>query len=283
VIGYYDTVTGELKFIGTAEPSPLERITLAHELTHAIDDQRFGLEKLDVLSAECRDEEVAAAVALVEGNATFFMLRWAQTYLTPEEQVEVGVEAALQDISTGDIPPFVLRLQAWSYDEGLRFITALSAAGGADAIDEAFGDPPVSTEQIIHPERYPNDAPTPVDVPDLSDELGQGWEDLDVMTIGEEWLQIAFGLRLDASQAAQASAGWDGGTYRAFTDGEDAAVVLTTVWDSEDDASEFATAMISWLDAGEDVGVVVGPDGTSVQVLFASDKATLGTLEAAAA
>ena len=128
-----------------------------------------------------------------------------------------------------------------------------------------------------------NDAPTPVDVPDLSGALGEGWEDLDVMTIGEEWLQIAFGLRLDASQAAQASAGWDGGTYRAFTDGEDAAVVLTTVWDSEDDASEFATAMISWLDAGEDVGVVVGPDGTSVQVLFASDKATLGTLEAAAA
>ena len=283
VIGYYDTVTGELKFIGTAEPSPLERITLAHELTHAIDDQRFGLEKLDVLSAECRDEEVAAAGALVEGNATFFMLRWAQTYLTPEEQVEVGVEAALQDISTGDIPPFVLRLQAWSYDAGQLFIAALVSDGGVDAIDAAMADPPVSTEQIIHPERYPNDAPTPVDVPDLSDELGQGWEDLDVMTIGEEWLQIAFGLRLDASQAAQASAGWDGGTYRAFTDGEDAAVVLTTVWDSEDDASEFATAMISWLDAGEDVGVVVGPDGTSVQVLFASDKATLGTLEAAAA
>ena len=282
VIGYYDTLTGELKFIGMQEPSPLERITLAHELTHAIDDQRFGLEKLDVLAAECRDEEATAAIALVEGNATFFMLRWAQTYLTPEEQVEVGVEAALQDTSTGDIPPFVLRLQAFSYDQGLRFVTALSSQGGVEAIDEAFLDPPVSTEQVIHPERYPNDAPTPVDVPDLSEALGEGWEDLDVMAIGESWLRIALGLRLDGTQASDAAAGWDGGTYRAWTDGEDAAVVLATVWDSEADASQFATAMTSWLEAGDDVGIVVGPDGTSVEVLFASDTETLQTLQTAA-
>jgi hypothetical protein len=283
VIGYYDTLTGELKFIGTEEPSPLERITLAHELTHAIDDQRFGLEKLDVLSAECRDEESSAALAVVEGNATFFMLRWAQTFLTPEEQVEVGVEAALQDTSTGDIPPFVLQLQAFSYDQGLQFVTALSSQGGVDAIDEAFLDPPVSTEQVIHPERYPNDVPTPVDVADLSGALGQGWEDLDVMTIGESWLRIALGLRLDGTQASAAAAGWDGATYRAWSDGEEAAVVLATIWDTQADASEFATAMTSWLDEGADVGVVVGPEGTTVVVLFATDPASLGTLQAAVA
>jgi hypothetical protein len=282
VIGYYDTLTGELKFLGTQEPSPLERITLAHELTHAIDDQRFGLEKLDVLAAECRDEESSAAVALVEGNATFFMLGWAQTYLTAQEQVEVGVEAALQDTSTGGIPPFILRLQAWSYDEGLSFVTALAGSGGTEAIDEAFAAPPVSTEQILHPERYPNDAPTPVNVPDLSGALGPGWEDLDVMTVGEAWLKLALGLRLGASEAAAAAAGWDGGTYRAWTDGERAAVVLSTVWDSEVDAGAFADAMTSWLDQDEGVGVVVEPDGASVDVLFASDEAALDTLEAAA-
>ena len=103
------------------------------------------------------------------------------------------------------------------------------------------------------------------------------------MTIGEEWLKLAMGLRLDATQAADAAAGWDGGTYRAWSDGEEAAVVLSTVWDSDDDASQFATAMISWLDEGDDVGVVLARDGTSVQVLFASDEATLESLEAAAA
>lgn len=282
VIGYYDTLTGTLKFIGSADPSPLERITLAHELTHAIDDQRFGLEKLDVLASECRDEEAAAAVALVEGNATYFMLKWAQTFLTPEEQVQVGIEAATQDVSTGDVPPFVNDLLAWSYNQGLQFVTTIEVDGGLEAIDAAFADPPTSTEQIIHPERYPNDAPTPVDVPDLGPALGQGWEDLDVMTVGEEWLQLALGLRQDRTQSSQAAAGWDGGTYRAWTDGEQVAVVLSTVWDSEQDASEFATAMISWLDEGGDIGAVVGPDGTSVKVLFASDEATLQALRTAA-
>jgi hypothetical protein len=281
VIGYYDTVTGELKFTGSESPSPLERITLAHELTHAIDDQRFGLERLDVLGAECRDEDAAAALALVEGNATFFMLRWAQTFLTAAEQVQVGIEASTQDASTEGIPAFVTRLQAWPYEQGMRFIGALDSRGGLDAVDEAFQDLPASTEQIIHPERYPNDAPTPVDVPDLSDELGDGWTDLDVMAVGEAWLRIALGLRLEGSDAGAAAAGWDGGTYRAWSDGTNAAVVLSTVWDGLDDAEGFADAMTEWIDEGDEHATVLGPDGSSVTVLFATDAATLAALEAA--
>jgi hypothetical protein len=283
VIGYYDTLTGELKFIGTGSPTPLERITLAHELTHAIDDQRFGLETLDQLSAECRDERSAAAIAVVEGNATFFMLRWAERFLTPEEQVRVGIEAAQQDTSTEGIPPFIQRLQAWSYDQGLRFIGALESRGGLDAVDAAFEDLPVSTEQIIHPERYPNDAPTPVDVGDLSGALGDGWEDLDVMTIGEAWLSLALGLRLDGSEVQEATAGWDGGLYRGWSDGRDAAVVLATEWDGAADAEEFAAAMQTWIDAGDDPGRVLEPDGTGVTVVFATDEGTLDRLETAAA
>ena len=281
VIGYYDTVTGTLKFTGSQSPSPLERITLAHELTHAIDDQRFGLERLDVMGAECRDEAAAAALALVEGNATFFMLRWAQTFLTAAEQVQVGIEAAGQDTSAEGVPPFVARLQAWPYDQGMRFISALDSRGGLDEVDRAFRDLPVSTEQIIHPERYPNDAPTPVDVPDLSAALGPGWEDLDVMTIGEEWLQIALGLRLDGSEASAAASGWDGGTYRAWSDGTHTAVVLSTVWDSANDAEEFATSMTDWVEQGDQAATVLEPVGGSVTVLFATDTATLQSLEAA--
>ncbi len=281
VIGYYNTLNGELKFVGTESPSPLDRITLAHELTHAIDDQRFGLERLDVLGAECREEELAAEIALVEGNATFFMLQWARTFLTPVEQVQVGIDAATQDVSTEGIPPFIQRLQSWSYDEGLRFISALDASGGLEAVDDAFADPPVSTEQVIHPERYPNDAPTPVDVANLSNELGQGWEDIDVMTIGESWLALALGLRLGGSEANAAAAGWDGGTYRAWSNGDDVAVLLATVWDTERDAADFATAMGEWIDAGDEVASVSATTGNEIWALFATDAETLAALEAA--
>jgi hypothetical protein len=282
VIGYYDTVTGELKFIGEEDPSPLERITLAHELTHAIDDQWFALERLDTLGAECRDEELDAAVALVEGNATFFMLRWAQSFLTPAEQLEVGVEAAAQEPPAGDIPPFISAVQEWPYIDGMEFVTQLESQGGVEAIDAAFESPPVSTEQIMHPERYPNDLPVPVDVPDLASELGEGWADLDVQGVGESWLNLALGLYLDGDEAAAAAAGWDGGIYRAWSLGDDVAVVLSTAWDSEADAEEFAAAMASWIDASGRPATVLPVEGSSVRVLFGSDADSLALLEAAA-
>jgi hypothetical protein len=277
VIGYYDTLTGELKFIGQEEPSPLERITLAHELTHAIDDQRFGLEKVDVLGASCRDEELEASIALIEGNATFFMLRWARSFLTLDEQLQVGVEAGEQEPPPSDIPPFISRMQEWPYLDGMAFVVALESEGGVDAIDAAFLDPPVSTEQVIHPERYPDDVPVPVDVPDVADRLGQGWEDLDVQLVGEAWLDVALGLRLDEAEATAASTGWDGGIYRAWSDGRDVAVVLATAWDTEQDAQEFADAMTRWAAEGGQVADVL-LDGSSVRVLFATDDGVRRTL-----
>jgi hypothetical protein len=278
VIGYYDTITGELVFIGTSDPSPLERVTLAHELTHAIDDQRFALEQLDVLGSECRDEPLQAAIAVVEGNATFFMFRWAQTFLTLPEQLDLSAEAAAQEPPPSDIPPFIDAIQNWPYIEGLRFITAIEARGGLDAVDAAFRDVPISTEQIIHPERYPNDVPTPVDVPDLAGDLGKGWRDLDVQGVGEMWLDLALALRIDRTESAEATAGWDGGIYRAWSDGEQVALVLATVWDGERDAEQFAAAMQRWIVQGDTVAEVLPPEGTSVRVLFASDADTLSAL-----
>jgi hypothetical protein len=282
VIGYYDTVTGELVFLGQQDPTPLERFTLAHELTHAIDDQRFGLEKVDILGSQCREEELQGSLGLVEGNATFFMLRWARTFLTADEQIELSAEAAAQEPPPSDIPPFIDALQAWPYTTGLRFITQLEAEGGLDAVDAAFLDMPVSSEQIIHPERYPNDVPTPVDVPDLASELGAGWEDLDVQPVGEIWLHLAMNLRLDGGDSSQATAGWDGGIYRAWSEGDRVAIVLSTAWDSERDAEEFAAEMQRWVAAGDAPAEVLPADGTSVRVLFATDAETLATLAAAA-
>lgn len=281
VIGYYDTLTGELVFIGTDDPSPYERVTLAHELTHAIDDQSFGLERIDQLITSCRDEAAAAAIALVEGNATFFMTQYAFAYLTPEEQLALGTESGGE---APDIAPFIENQQIWPYLKGQTFVQALSADGGVDAIDDAFRDLPVSTEQILHPERYPNDVPAPVDVPDLGPALGRGWEDLDVQEVGEAWLSLALDLRMDSSDAADAAAGWDGGLYRAWTDGRDVAVLLSTVWDSPEDAEAFAGAMTSWIAASPEgqAGEVLPVEGNAARALFATDAPTLEALRAAA-
>jgi hypothetical protein len=103
------------------------------------------------------------------------------------------------------------------------------------------------------------------------------------MSIGEAWLQIALGLRLDGSEADAAAAGWDGGTYRAWSNGTDTAVELSTVWDSARDAEEFAASMTEWIDQGDGPATVLQPEGNAVTVLFASDPTTLEGLQSAAA
>ncbi|MFB3737741.1 MAG: hypothetical protein ACE14W_02100 [Candidatus Velamenicoccus archaeovorus] len=279
VIGFYDTLTKQLVFLGGEEPSPYERVTLAHELTHALDDQHFGLSRVDHLGITCRDEAAEAAVGAVEGSATYFMLAYAQRFLSIQEQLQVGLQTGP---STAGIPPFVLQTQTWPYTAGLGFMQAMDARGGIEAIDRALQHFPLSTEQVMHPERYPNDVPTPVDVPQVAAGLGPGWKDLDVMEVGEAFLSILLGLRIDGTTAASAAEGWDGGIYRAWSDGDRVALELSTVWDTSRDASEFASAMDAWIGTSQPA-VVLPVQGRRVRVLFGSDAPTLELLQRAAA
>src|SRR5207244_3034581 len=95
------------------------------------------------------------------------------------------------------VPPFVLNMMDWPYIAGPRFIATLYGRGGTASVNRALRDLPASTEQVMHPSRYPDDRPQPVDVPDLGPKLGPKWRDLDVQEVGEAWLADLLGLRLD--------------------------------------------------------------------------------------
>jgi hypothetical protein len=272
VVGFYNPANGQLVYIGDTDLDQTERFILAHELTHAIDDQHFGLRRLDSIGARCDDEAFTAGLGAIEGSAQYFA---TQVLIRFPSDAPLG--GGGDGGSLDDVPPFVTDLQLWPYDAGNAFIRHVDEAGGTAQVDEALTTFPVSTEQIMHPERWPNDVPQPVDVPDLRPALGAGWRDLDVMTVGEAWLQLMLALRLDADVAARAAAGWDGGIYRAWTDGSETAVVLRTVWDSTEDAQQFAGAIEGW--AGD--AAFVSLDDMRVDVGFASDASTLAALRAA--
>lgn len=281
VVGFYDPATGELVYLGDRgeELGLLEKVTLAHELTHAIDDQHFDLSRLDDLVASCRDEEFAAALGVVEGSAQYFstevLIEYPDIDLADAMEALAGLLTSSQDLA--GVPPFVQALQGWSYLAGQAFVTEVAVANGDDAVNDALRNPPVSTEQILHPDRWPSDAPARVNLPDLSGGLGDGWGDLDAMTVGEAWLAAMLDLRLDAGAAAAAADGWDGGVYRAWTDGEDVVVALITAWDTPGESDAFATAMDSWFEQGVTTGEVLRPVGDRTQVaLFATDEALLG-------
>ncbi|MEX1046972.1 MAG: hypothetical protein WD757_00765 [Actinomycetota bacterium] len=276
VVGFYIPETEELFFLGSNDPSPLERYILAHELTHALDDQHFDLDRIDALSGKCQDDAVAAATAVVEGSAEASTVLVVQRFFSVSDQLELGSEAVATSQSTGDAPPFLVELAIWPYIEGLEFVSELQSRDGFEGVNAALRSPPVTSEQVLHPEKYPSDEPQETDIPDLGPRLGGNWSDIDVQDVGEQWLSTLLDLRLPPDEAEAAAAGWDGGIYRAWSDGEKVAVVLTTAWDSSGDAAEFAEAMREWFEPGQ--AAVASSHGDRALVFFASDQPTLDAL-----
>jgi hypothetical protein len=281
VIGYYDPSSGQLVFIGSDNPSPVERLTLAHELTHADDDQHFDLNRLNGLENACADERMIAALGAVEGSAVYFSFQVAQTFFSPGDLAKLAFGGG--GGPPGGVPPFVQALETWPYIDGPGFIRTLRTTRGIDGVNAALRRFPETTEQVIHPEKFPGDRPVAVEVPDLGPALGAGWRDLDVMDVGEEWLRAMLGLRLDTAAAASAAAGWGGAQYRAFTDGTHVAVALVTAWDTPRDATEFLVALRRWMEPGQAAVAGRTTDPTRVVGLFASDRGTLASLEKALA
>jgi hypothetical protein len=272
VVGFYNQDNGELVYIGDASLTDLsERFILAHELTHAIDDQHFDLARLDALGAHCEAERSQAALGAVEGSAQYF----ASQVIT---RFPGGTLSSPTPPSLGGVPPFIVGMELWPYSAGQTFMTTLRQRGGPAAVNGALQHLPVTTSQVMHPERYPSVRPMPLNVPQLAHRLGPGYRDVDVMDVGEEFLDQMLQLRLASSASAGATDGWSGGLYRAWSDGSHTAVVLATAWDSAGDARAFGQAMQDWLDAGSTPGAVLSTQGTRVTVGFSDDPSALAAL-----
>jgi hypothetical protein len=229
---------------------PYARIILAHELTHAVTDQHYDLTKADRLAAAGgHEDELAAYSGLVEGDATLLMQRYLAERLTPREQADAAVAVARDGTPMRDAAPAAVReSMLFPYQEGLRFVQALYRRGGWAAVDRAYRDPPRTTEQLLHPERYlgPRDQPQPVTVGDLSARLGGGWRPAADTTFGEFDARLLLGGGAGGAGAASAAEGWDGGRLRTFQRGGGTAMVIGTVWDSGAEAAEFCRAMTTW-------------------------------------
>ena len=275
VLGFYNSQNEELVYAGDTDISRIEQFILAHELTHAIDDQHFDLDRLDDMAIACQDELGEAAVGVVEGSANHFATQVILRYPNPEmgELPDSG--------DAGAVPPMITGLQNYPYTDGQRFVDALADRGGVEAVNEALRSFPTTTEQVLHPAKYPDEQPRDVDVPDFAPTFGEDWSDLDVRVVGELWLKVLLGLRLGDAEAAAAAEGWDGGVYRAWSDGDDTAVALVTKWDSPSDASAFASALRGWVRDGDGHGVVLDADGDRVVAGFASSEDVLGPHTAA--
>jgi hypothetical protein len=286
VAGFYDPDTDAMTIVQRdAAFGPLEKVTLAHEFTHALQDQHFTLDSFG-LDEVAEGDRGLGRLALIEGDATLVMSLWARRHLTPDEILEMVQQSndpAAQAV-LARMPPILLRQTLFPYTDGLTFVSGIFQQGGFDAVDEAFAKPPDSTEQILHPERYAaGEKPVAVGLPAVTEALGSGWTETTTDTMGELNVQIWLQQDQGASASRRAAEGWGGDRIGAYLGPDDAwAVAWQTAWDTPSDAAEFAAGareVIGGLEGESDL--LTGAGSETVIVLLASDAATLDRLQAA--
>jgi len=277
VLGYYDPQDGRLRVVKSAGTGTrvLWEMTLAHELTHALEDQHFPFQT----AAAGSDDRALARTALIEGTATSLMYEYVQRYFTSEETLGSLLGAAFQD--TGDLPPFLEAQVIFPYLDGEAFVSDLRdrADGRWNLVDTAYeAHMPASTEQILHPDAYfEADQPQPVRI---HARLGAAWRRAGAGTWGE--LQTRELLALAGANARDAAAGWGGDRYELWESAGRDVLMMRWRWDTPRDEAEFAGALRVWA-----AGVLKRPHtvverGGAVTLVVAPDARILGRVAAGA-
>lgn len=257
VLGYYDQISKELFVRNDGDKlTPSARQTLAHEFVHALQDQHFDLEKM--LPTETTDDDGSLAIrSLVEGDATVSGLLYAQQYMSQQDYQSIINESSNADTSVLDsAPKYIQESLYFPYDQGVQFVIALNILNGYDEINDAFANPPASTEQIMHPEKYLKDMPQPAPLVPLTDTLGTGWTHADNGTLGEFDLKVILEEN-HASDPEGGAAGWGGGVYEYYENGDDALHMINTVWDTGRDADEFEDSINETFDGYSKNGTII--------------------------
>jgi hypothetical protein len=235
VLGYYVPKTGRLlvqKLDGDEGLGAGEKFVLAHELEHALADQRLGIPREEGAAPAQADRE-GARQALTEGDATITMLQFATTSLTDEERLSLATDPSLGgESSLQDAPYFVRKTFEFPYDRGADFVCALYDRGGWEAVDRAYDDPPESSAQVLFPQDYLDDV-KPRNPRDPRAPAG-GWARQPVQSLGAAdllWLLEAPGGKPVRSldDPERRVMGWLGGEVHLFTRGPQSAVAMDLV------------------------------------------------------
>jgi hypothetical protein len=253
VAGFYDPYAAKL-YIADWLPLEMQRPALAHEIQHALQDQHFDLKRFAEPIKDNGDLQLARS-SLVEGDGTVVMMEFqAQQMGLPLDQLQeaigqLGSEVMQRGVGNTPVfdkaPVFLKETLMFPYFGGLSFIQSFRRTEAWSRIDELFKDPPESTEQILHPEKYTaHEHPAkiaPAPLPSLG-----ARKELRRDVLGElEW-KLLFASKLPEPEAQKAAAGWGGDRLVAYADPAtpDAlpSLVDLAVWDSETDAKEAEAA-----------------------------------------
>ncbi|MCP5020148.1 MAG: hypothetical protein GY930_00090 [bacterium] len=256
--GFYDPGE-EAFFVMEGLADDLIRIIMAHELTHALDDQYYDLAAKD-LELLSNNDALLAHHAVIEGSAQVVMGQWFIKNLGTLDRkaiMEFQKQVDLQAMS--EAPRLLWKPILALYSQGQAFLSRtakLSIFSKADVadLDRALKNLPSSTEQILHPKKYWSEKT--LDLPhqvrqDLS-QLPEGWSSFHTDVLGELFLGLLSlpgdgalnaGSMLIMQHTDASTSGWGGDRAQIFAKGDARVLVLDTFWDTAKDAGEFAAAL----------------------------------------
>jgi hypothetical protein len=284
--GFYDPPSGEY-FLLSDMPAAMAPTLTAHELTHALEDQHFDLDRR--MRARLSDEDRSFALGAVhEGSATLLMSVFTARQMfsgemdAEELQAAAQAEADKMKVLT-EMPQVLLRQLVGPYVLGAAFfvdgnmMSLISTGYPTAKVNKSFADTPVSSEQILHPEKYwdpaHRDEPRTIDLGRAGAKLGKGWKQAGAGVLGELSLGVMVGAEAPVDPMAMmtgtgnwtndAAAGWDGDRWQVWRNGDRRVLMLATVWDSPEDAKEFADALdpeagFVWRIEGDRLALLAG-------------------------
>jgi len=256
-LAYYDPDVEQV-FVRGTKMTPALEVTLAHELTHVLQDQHFDLERM----GELESGQASVLRALAEGDATRIEDAYIDDQLTDEERKAYEEESQ----QSGDdaqaeiddkVPPILTTLFASPYILGPQLITVLDALG-SKKIDEALADPP-SEEALFDPRTYGTGA---LDPKDVTIEAPEGAEVLDGGEFGPTTWYLMLASRMDAKVALAATDGWGGDAYVVYRQDDRVCVDIAATGDTEADTTQLGEALVTWVgQSPEDTASAKNEDG----------------------
>jgi hypothetical protein len=265
VAGYYDPKTKTVNLLNWVDLES-QRPVLAHELTHALQDQSFGLEKWMRAGEQsshigdpspddiATDEVQAARQAVVEGQAMVTLLDYSlaptgKTMLElPQiaEALKQGMLAGTAETPTFRTAPIFLKdTLTFPYRYGMDFTAALLIAGGKDlAFAGAFKNPPRTTREIMEPRTYlSHEKLEPLKLLDFDNDF-KSYDRFDIGAMGEFDVAVLVEQYAGGDEARELYPHWRGGYYFAGRPKGDKAAPLGLLylsrWSSPEKAAEFA-------------------------------------------
>lgn len=266
VLGYYSPSDNEIVVVtGNETAVHIDELTLGHELVHALQDQQFNLSQYNRRTIDGSN----ADSGLVEGDAKYVEKKYEEHCKAEWDCVEDAPSEENQNSELANMGPYLIMYQP--YSDGPSFVKSVHEQGGWDAVNALYDDPPASTSQVIHPDRYGDTEPVNVDVPDRSNDKWErhtvdGRPDYGVFgeaAIFAKFMYPAYDSEgqtqlvpfeeffnrdengdLDSFDPldfdSQYSSGWAGDKMFVYTnDANETAYVWKTAWQTESDAANY--------------------------------------------